>query len=109
MAESLPKYLKLDKYNISPDDVVELTLHCKSDDIQENVIITPVWEAKIFQAYVDNIAPIVDGSIYEFSINGKPITFIRSGIGAPQSGEVVLALGCTQCSKLILTGSVGGV
>src|SRR5438874_7143320 len=37
------------------------------------------------------------------------VTVIRSGLGAPQTGDIVLALGCTRCETLVFSGSVGGL
>lgn len=37
------------------------------------------------------------------------VSLIRSGMGAPQTGDVILALGCTPCEVAIFTGSVGGL
>ncbi|MQY69598.1 MAG: phosphorylase, partial [Firmicutes bacterium] len=41
--------------------------------------------------------------------HGQLISFIRCGIGAPMTGDVILSLACTPCQRVIFTGSVGGL
>ena len=107
MVGRIPGYFELDRYNIRPEDVVRLYLGCEPDAVHGDVIITPVWYAG-FIDQLPGVTTVSDGRVYEATHWGRPITVIRSGMGAPQTGDVVLALGCTPCQRLVFTGSVGG-
>jgi purine-nucleoside phosphorylase len=109
MSDRLPEYFQLQKYNITPEDIVKLYLRCDSDAIRPTVIVTPNWQANIFERHADSIITVSEGIVYEIEYHGQVITLIRSGIGAPQTGDFVLALACTPCSSIIFTGSVGGL
>lgn len=109
MNHSIPAHFQLDKYNISPEDVVRGTLHCEPNVIQPRAVITPHWQIEIFAEAATEVTEIVQGSVYQLKYQGQLISLIRSGIGAPQTGDVILALGCTACEAAIFTGSVGGL
>jgi purine-nucleoside phosphorylase len=115
MGKGLPEHFAHDRYNIKPDDVTRLILRCEPEQIHEKVIVTPCWHPEEFLAdVVDNIKTIAEGNayethIYEISYQKQAISLVCSGIGAPQTGDVVLALGCTPCRYLVFTGSFGGL
>jgi len=62
---------------------------------------------------VDSIEAICERNfspcVYTITYKKQRITLIRSGMGAPLAGDVVLTLGCTPCRYLIFTGSFGGL
>jgi len=105
----IPAYFQLDKYNISPEDVVRGTLHCEPNIIRPRVVVMPFWKVEIFAEVATEVTEIVQGSVYQLEYQGQLVSLIRSGIGAPQTGDVILALGCTLCNVVIFTGSVGGL
>jgi len=109
MGDGLPEYFQLQRYNITPEDVVNLYLRCDPGVIKSRVIITPIWQASIFEKNAGSITTVSEGIVYEIEYQDQAITFIRSGIGAPQTGDFILALGCTPCERVIFTGSVGGL
>lgn len=109
MNNRLPAYFQLDRYHISPDDVVRGTLGCEPDIIRPRVVVMPNWGVDIFTHVATNIAEIVRGSVFQLEYQGQLVSVVRSGIGAPQTGDVILALGATACEELVFTGSVGGL
>jgi purine-nucleoside phosphorylase len=115
MGKGIPEYFAHDRYNIQPCDVTRLILRCEPEEIRERVIITPAWHPDVFVTEAaDSIRTINETTayntcIYELAYRGQLITLVRSGIGAPLTGDVILALGCTPCRKLIFTGSFGGL
>ena len=109
MSDRLPEYFQLQRYNITPEDIVKLYLRCDSDAIKPKAIVTPNWQANIFEKHASSITTVSEGTVYEIGYHGQVITLIRSGIGAPQTGDFVLALACTPCISIIFTGSVGGL
>lgn len=102
-------YFNLRKYGISDEDIVKGTLGCNPSAINEDVIIAPFWKPEIYSDYVESVDTIIDGKVYELFHKDKKITFIQSGIGAPQIGDDTLALSCTKCKRIVFTGSVGGL
>jgi purine-nucleoside phosphorylase len=114
MNRGIPEYFAHQKFNISPEDITRLILGCQPEDIQEKVIVTPCWRAEEFlEEAVDSTETITEKDfspcIYNLSYQNQLITLVRSGIGAPQAGDVVLTLGVTPCRYMLFTGSFGGL
>ncbi len=107
--KGIPDYFSLERYNIKSDDVCRLFLRCEPQDIQEEVVITPEWLADIWEHTAETITTVYENHVYTLSYQGKKITFIRSGMGASQTGDVVLTLSSTPCRHIIFTGSFGGL
>jgi purine-nucleoside phosphorylase len=107
--KGIPNYFLLKKYDIKPDDICRLFLRCEPQDIQEEVIITPEWLANIWADTVDKIEIVYENIVYTLLYHSKKVTLIRSGMGASQTGEVVLALSGTPCRHIVFTGSFGGL
>ena len=64
----------------------------------------PFWSVDIFTQVATNITEIVQGSVYQLEYQGQLVSLVRSGIGAPQTGDVILALGGTSCEEVVFTG-----
>jgi len=109
LARGIPVYFQLERYNITPTDIVRSILHCEPDAIQPRVIVTPLWPASIFTEHADNLTEVSKGVVYQLEYRSQRISLIRSGMGAPQTGDVILALGCTPSETIVFTGSVGGL
>ena len=109
MSKGIPNYFAHGKYNIAPCDVSRLILHCEPDDIREKVIITPCWSESFLSEIAENMETVAEDMIFNVSYNRKKFTLVRSGVGAPLTGDVVLALGCTPCRYIIFTGSFGSL
>ena len=109
MDSRLPAYFQLSRYNIAPQDVVKTVLHCDPASIQKKAIVTPVWDVNVFAGHLESMSEISKGVVYQLEYHGQLISFIRSGIGAPMTGDVVLSLACTPCERVIFTGSIGGL
>ena len=108
MTSRIPEYFELVKYNIAHEDVVRTYLRCEPSEIRQNVIVTPIWSTDFIDRF-PGTTTVSEGYVYEVEYRDRQISLIRSGIGAPQTGDVVLALGCTPCERVIFTGSVGGL
>lgn len=110
-AGRIPGYFALDRYGISPADVVRLTLGCESERIRPLVVLAPVWSPQVLADHVERTEVVSDGlvKVDDVACDGFSFSYVRSGIGAPQAGDVALALGCTGCSHILFIGSVGGL
>src|SRR3989304_9932448 len=104
----IPGYFQLERYGISPEDVVRCTLHCEPEDIHPRVVLMPSWGPDMFGEVADAVREIAH-ELWEIEYRGKTISLFRSGIGAPMTGEAVLALGYTPCESVVFTGSMGGL
>ena len=107
--KTISDFFQLDRFNISPANITQMVFHCVPEIIQPDVILMPYWQPEVFGEWVDRITIISDHLLYEFEYKGKKISVVRSGIGAPQAGDAVLALGFTACERLLFAGSVGGL
>ncbi len=108
MQSRIPDYFLLDEYNITAQDVVHMYLRCEPEAIHSDVVITPVWNVGFIDRFPD-ITDVSHGLVYEIGNQERQISVIRSGMGAPSTGDIVLALGCTPCRRLIFTGSAAGL
>lgn len=105
----LPEFLQLEKYGITPSDVIQMAFHCDPAAIHPDVILMPIWQPEIFSLYADQITTIVPNTVFELTYQGIPATLLRTGVGAPLAGDSTLALGCTDCRRIWFAGSVGGL
>ncbi len=48
-----PAFLHLDKYNISPADVVRMAFRCAPEAIHADVILAPIWKVEIFSQWAE--------------------------------------------------------
>jgi len=104
-----PAFLQLEKYNISPADVTRMAFRCAPEAIHADVILAPWWQPDIFSLWAEQITTLTPNILYEIAFQGKSYSFVRSGVGAPQAGDAVLALSCTPCERILFAGSVGGL
>ncbi len=109
MKDRIPSYFQLQRYNITPEDVVKLYFHCEPEAIQPKVIVTPYWHVERFSGNADSVTTVFEDTVHQLEYNGQLITLIRTGIGAPQTGDAIVALGCTPCERIVFTGSAGGL
>jgi purine-nucleoside phosphorylase len=109
MSKGIPAYFNHDKYNIKPDEVCRMALGCEPSAIHSEVIVTPDWNADFLAETADKVTPVRGDKIYDIHYDDKVFTLIRTCIGAPWTGDAILALSCTPCRHIIFTGSVGGL
>jgi purine-nucleoside phosphorylase len=86
-----------------------MMFHCDPEAIHPDVILMPWWQPDVFGLWLDPITVVTPSLLFEAHFEGKPVSILRSGVGAPQSGDAVLALGCTPCERIWFAGSVGGL
>ena len=99
------------RFGTKSADIVNFVLNCEPEMINNNVIIAPLWKPELFSNYFDDINQNSDGifKIWTLSKADLKISYIVTGMGAPNVNDVVLALGCTPCKKIIFIGSVGAL
>jgi purine-nucleoside phosphorylase len=99
------------QFGTEPIDIVHSVFHCEPEAIQSNVIIAPLWRPELFSNHFDGIIQDLDGifKIWTLSKADLKITYIVTGMGASNVIDIVLALGCTPCKKIIFIGSVGAL
>jgi len=102
-------FLQLDRFNISPQDVTQMVFHCDPESIHPDVILMPWWQPEVFALWVDPITAVTNQLLYETVYQGRPVSILRTGIGAPQAGDMTLALSCTPCERIFFAGSVGAL
>lgn len=97
------------KYGTDKALLCQSVLNCDKSLIKETVIVAPWWEPNYFEDM--EYKQIVEGSIkvWDCKLNGKELTYIKTGIGASVCTDAILALGTTQCKRIIFVGSVGAL
>lgn len=97
--------------NIKEEIMVKTHFGCEISDIARNVIISPVWSLESFIEKAETVKKEFKGWYKGVTITykGKDITIINSGIGAPLTGDCVIALGYTPCENIFFSGSAGGI
>lgn len=96
-------------YGTSRELLCKTSLGCDSTSIKETVIVAPWWEPDRL-ANIKSIL-IEDGSVkvWDCTLLDKKFTFIKTGMGASMCTDAILALGTTNCKKIIFLGSVGAL
>ena len=91
--------------------MVKIHFGCCMEDIAETVILTPIWGLDGFRDRADCVLAEFEGWYKGVTLRfwDKSVTVISSGIGSPMSGDCALALGYTDCSNILFSGSAGAV
>ncbi|MCH7734911.1 MAG: hypothetical protein IH961_06830, partial [Chloroflexi bacterium] len=105
----LPDYFLLDRYNITAEDVAREVLKCDQDQIRPAVILSPFWARDVIGGLGGEAQEIVEGRLWNVVLDNISVTVIKTGLGAPANGDIVLALGVTPCRTVLFTGSAGGL
>ena len=82
------------------------------DLFAETVIVMPIWNLNDFRNQADKIISEFKGWYKGITIefHGKLITIVNSGIGAPLTGDCILAMShSSNVKNIIFTGSAGAV
>jgi purine-nucleoside phosphorylase len=109
MSKGIPAYFRHGKYNIKSDDVCRLALGCNPQDVHGEVIVTPDWSADFLAEVADKVSSVFEDKVYDIHYRDKVFTLVRTCIGAPWTGDAILALSCTPCRRIIFTGSFGSL
>ena len=97
--------------NIKEDVIVKTLFGCDISEVNRNVIISPIWSLNSFVEKADNVKKSFKGWYRGITITykGVDVTVINSCIGAPLTGDCVIALGYTPCENILFSGSAGGI
>lgn len=82
------------------------------DLFAETVIVTPIWNLDDFRNEADKIISVFKGWYKGITLeyHGKLITIVNSGIGAPLTGDCILAMShSSNVKNIIFSGSAGAV
>jgi purine-nucleoside phosphorylase len=96
---------------VTKSTMVKIHFGCKTEDIADTVILTPIWGLEGFKKVADSVLTEFEGWYkgVTLKIKDKSITVISSGIGSPMSGDCALALNYTECTNVIFSGSAGAI
>ncbi len=101
------------RFGSSHTDVCTHGLGVLPEHINENVILAPWWDPSLFPS-LGEATPVCDVSfttiqVWNIETASSPITFIRTGIGAPVLVDALLSLGVTRCKNVIFIGAIGAL
>lgn len=98
------------KYGATPQD---WPMHeFQTTQIQPDVILAPLYPPQTLAHHVRSIRQIANGRFPVFEIetsSGRKVSFIRTGVGACNICDAVLALAGTPCRTILFVGSVGSL
>ena len=82
-----------------------------AEQIRENVILAPWWEPDMLPGLGEARLLTVSAAtkIWDVKNDHLEMTYIKTGIGAPQFMDALLTLGVTGCRKMVFVGSVGAL
>lgn len=103
----------MERFGSTQRDICIHSIGIDPDQIQENVIVAPWWEPPIFPNFgIFKYLSKSDYSsikVWDLTVDGLKMSYIKTGIGAPVLMDVLLALGVTPCRQIIFIGSVGAL
>lgn len=99
------------KYGISSDDVVLQALGCQPSEVCPVAVVAPTWKPEMFSGHDVEIDTLHVGFVdtYRVHASNSDFTMIRSGVGAPVTGDATLALVAAGCQYILFVGAVGGL
>lgn len=101
------------RFGSSATDICLHVFNLPPERIHERVIIAPWWQPDYFDSFAAPgtlpLFPRASVLVWDLIVDGKPLTYVKQGIGAPKTLDVVLALGLTPCKEVIFIGSVGAL
>ena len=101
------------RFGSTEEDILKMSLGVNADEIRENVVIAPYWKPDLLPGLgaADLLSSSVYGEtqIWSICFGDNDMTYIRTGIGAPQFLECLLPLGLTKCKRIVFIGSVGSM
>lgn len=100
------------RFGSNEEDICFSELGVSINKIKDNVIIAPWWEPDTLPTLGESeLISEHAASVKVWNINndGIEITYIKTGIGACVFSNVLLALGLTNCKRIIFIGSVGSL
>jgi len=97
--------------NIDNKTMIKTLFGCEVEDIKKDIIISPIWSLSRFTEKAEKVIKHFKGWYRGVSLTykDKDITVINSCIGAPLTGDCVIALGYTSCENILFSGSAGGI
>ncbi len=103
----------VEKYGSGRDVICQSTIGVAPEQIGENVILAPWWEPDTLPSLGRAACLSASGrspiKVWAIEDGGLTYTYIKTGIGAPVLADVVLALGVTDCKRIVFIGSVGAL
>ena len=103
------------KFGTTLEDICLNTLGICTDQINENIIISPGWfpERLFATSEIEEIvpsSPLFQYKIWNIKQGDFTATYVKTGFGAPVVMDCLLLLGLTQkCKQFIFISSVGGL
>ena len=97
------------KYGTTLEEAFMGKIPCNPNLIREFVVIAPFWKPAIFADSFDDIIPLVNDMAWDIIAGSFKFTYIRTSIGAPRTGDTILALGLSKCKNALFIGSVGAL
>jgi purine-nucleoside phosphorylase len=100
------------RFGTEKADICRLLFKVEPGEINEDLIIAPFWEPRIFEGLVEGMQFLSAANcrrLWNLSAGGRKISYLLSGIGSPVVLDAVFALSCTPCKRIIFIGAAGAL
>lgn len=101
------------RYGSTPRQLAEESLGGLSIELlRSRVIVAPWWEPRLMPTLGSATLRNKDGArirLWDIDTTIGPISWVKTGIGAPQLMDTIVALAIAGCRQVIFVGSVGGL
>lgn len=100
------------QYGSTVEDIFKAYCRVPVSAIHPQVILAPWWEPARFPAFSERASLVGESAsvkVWEIATTPEPITYIKTGIGAPLIMDAVLMLGLAHCQQVVFIGSVGAL
>lgn len=105
----------IEYFGVVKENICENILGVKSTQINENVIIAPSWEIASLMnldstEMISNEKTLFSSyKVWNMKKDGNVFTYIKTGFSSPVLMDAILALGNTNCKKIVFVGSAGAL
>lgn len=100
------------RFGSTPEQLAEAMLGVSGSMVHPRVIIAPWWEPRRMPALGPASPRSTPGArigLWDIDTSIGPISWVKTGIGAPQLMDTLIGLAIAGCRQVIFVGSVGGL
>ncbi len=104
----------MERYGSKREDICRHYLGVDPEQLHPTAILAPWWEPKSLpdlgqaRLLTDPLAS-AQCKVWEITKGDQTFSYIKTGVGAPNFADAMLALGVTDCRRVLFVGSVGAL
>ena len=104
----------MERFGASADEICKNTLGVSIESMHPDVILSPGWPPeRLFRreeiTLLTEASPLFGFRIWRVQRNGRSVTYVNTGYGAPMAMEAMLLLGMAGIRRVLFVSSVGAL